>query len=295
MNFEYPIRTLNKDQFPFLLENVSALPKQLYIRGTLPSNENKFLCVIGSRKFTSYGKEVCKKLISGLKGYPIVIVSGLAIGIDSIAHEEALNAGLRVIAFPGSGIAESVLYPAANRKLAQRILDMGNAILSPFDLDQGGTIWTFPNRNRLMAGCSHATLIIEAGEKSGTMITASFTADFGRELLVVPNSIFEESSTGSNALLREGGIAVTTAEEVLEALGFDITPHSHQVRLDLLLESLTHEERLIIECLRLESLTSTGLIEKTSLSTSVFNVTISALELRGLISHRGSKYCLGNG
>ncbi len=290
----YPIRSITKESYPFLLQKISALPKQMYVRGTLPSNENKFLCVIGSRKFTSYGKNVCKKLISGLKGYPVVIVSGLAIGIDSIAHEEALDAGLKVIAFPGSGLSDTILYPAANRLLAHKILDAGSALISPFEMHQGGTDWTFPARNRLMAGTSHATLIIEAGAKSGTMITAEFAGDFGRELLVVPNSIFAESSVGSHALLRDGGTAVTTSEEVLEGLGFDITPESRQMLLDLSHASLTPPQQLILKHLRLEPLSSSDLIEKTSLSASVFNITITELELDGTISSRGGLYHLGS-
>ncbi|MES2216214.1 MAG: DNA-processing protein DprA [Patescibacteria group bacterium] len=288
------IQTLTKEQYPYLLRQISALPKKMDLRGTLPSDDNKFLCVIGARKCTSYGKEVCAKLIRGLKGYPIVIVSGLAIGIDSIAHEEALAAGLKVIAFPGSGLADHVLYPSSSRQLAHKIIESGNALLSPFDLEQGGADWTFPARNRLMAGTSHATLIIEASTDSGTLITSGFAADFGRELLVVPNSVFIETSYGSNNLLREGGTAVTNSEEVLEGLGFETTLKNQQLLLNLSELSLSPEEQLIIECLRVEPLSSSDIIEKTLLPPSLFNIKVSELELRGFIVESGGQYRLGS-
>ena len=117
------IKRLAPEQFPELLKEITDPPKQLYIKGELPSSEDmKFLCVVGSRKYSPYGKEVCQKLIEGLSGYPIVIVSGLALGIDAIAHESALDAGLTTIAVPGSGLGDDVLYPSTNKSLAKKYL-----------------------------------------------------------------------------------------------------------------------------------------------------------------------------
>ncbi len=263
------------------------------LAGTVPDDTNKFLCVIGSRNFSSYGKEVCAKLIQGLASYPIVIVSGLAIGIDSIAHEEALKAKLKTIAFPGSGLSKRVLYPSSQRQLAYKIVEEGGALLSPFMYEQEGAPWTFPTRNTLMAGSSHATLIIEAREKSGTLITAKAAGNCSRDLLAVPGSIFSELSLGPHELIREGATAITTSTDILEALG--LIPHSGGTQQSLInMEnlSLSPHEKTVVNCLRGEILNSTDLMEKTSLSASVLNVTISELELRGLIKETGGRYRL---
>jgi DNA processing protein len=288
------IHKLPKEKYPYLLKQISALPEFMEIRGVLPGDDYKFLCVIGSRNPSTYGKEVCKKLIRGLQGHRIVIVSGLAHGIDSLAHEEALAAKLKAVAFPGSGLADAVIYPSTYRRLAERIVDDGGALISAFKTDQTGTEWTFPARNRLMAGISHATLIIEGKEKSGTLITAKCAGDFNRDLLVVPGPIFSELSYGPNHLLREGATAVTCSEDILEALGFDVDrEHAAQLSFSLSELSLSPEERQIMEHLRVEPLSSTDLIERTGLRSHVFNIKISELELRGLIHENNGRYRFG--
>jgi DNA processing protein len=143
-----------------------------------------------------------------LAGYPIGIVSGLALGIDAFAHEAALRAGLYTLAVPGSGLGDQVLYPASNRRLADRIVDGGGGLLSELSPDTRAALWTFPQRNRLMAGMCAATLLIEAGEKSGTLITARMAVDYNRELLVVPGSIFSPTSRGCHQFLKLGATPV---------------------------------------------------------------------------------------
>jgi DNA processing protein len=276
-----------------LLRQLEQLPESMDIAGTLPSDDHKFLCVIGARRYSTYGKEVCEKLISGLAGYPIVIVSGLAVGIDSFAHEAALAAKLKTISFPGSGLEERSLYPSNRRKLAHNIVAAGGALISPFKKEQIGTKWTFPVRNQLMAGISDATLIIESRKKSGTVITAEAAGNFNRTLLAVPGSIFSELSEGPHMLLRDGAIAVRSSLDILEAL--DLTPHTAAIQQSLLnldALSLSSEEKLIIECLRGELLSSTDIIEKTHLNSTAFNIATSELELRGLIVQSGSRYRL---
>jgi len=142
---------LKEDQIPESLLEIPQPPKTLYMRGKLPSKDLIYLSVVGSRKFTSYGKDMCEKLIHGLKGYPIVIVSGLALGIDSIAHQVALDSDLITISFPGSGLDNKVLYPRTNIKLAQEIIDKGGCLLSELEPNMKATLYSFPQRNRLMA------------------------------------------------------------------------------------------------------------------------------------------------
>lgn len=222
MGNDFPISQLAEADFPPLLREIPDAPKQLYVRGNLPPRDTKCLAVVGSRNYTNYGKQVVETLIEGLRGYPIAIVSGLALGIDALAHEAALRARLFTLAVPGSGIDDKVLYPHRNRPLARRILDAGGGILSEFEPTLSAAPWTFPQRNRIMAGLSHATLVIEASEKSGTLITARLTADYNRELLVVPGNIFSENSRGPHQFLKLGATPVTCAEDILIALNIEI-------------------------------------------------------------------------
>ncbi len=187
--------------------------------GAMPPETHKFLCVVGSRAHSTYGEDACRRLIAGLAGYPVVIVSGLAIGIDSIAHEAALESGLKTVAFPGSGLAPNVLYPPSKRPLARKIVEAGGALVSPFKSDQGATDWTFPTRNALMAGISHATLVIEARTESGTWSTIEAALKHGRDVLIVPGSIFSELSAKPLELMKDGARPVTSSADILEELG----------------------------------------------------------------------------
>jgi len=288
MNKEREIKKLLRDDYPYLLSHITQLPDFMEYIGTLPSETNKFLCVVGSRHQSQYGRDVCEKLIAGLAGYPIVIVSGLANGIDSIAHESALSANLPTIAFPGTGLSENILGQARNYNLGRRIVEAGGAIISPFKRDQSGDTWTYPVRNRIMAGISHATLIIEAGEKSGTLLTAGDAARFNRDLLVVPGSIFSPLSKGANGLLRDGGIAVTTSEEIIEALGLEIInvdKKEADTNQSLFNDKHTEEERLIIDELKVP-MTRDEIIEKINLPIGYLNALLIELELNEIIIER---------
>src|SRR3990167_8695121 len=216
------IKKLGPNKFPKLLSEINDPPDELFLIGEIPSDDHVFLAVVGSRKFTSYGKQAAEQIIAGLKGFPIIIVSGLAIGIDSIAHNAALNAGLTTIAIPGSGLNDDVLYPASNRALAKKIVERGGALISPFKPDFKATEWSFPARNRIMAGMSQAVLLIEAEEKSGTGITARLALDYNRDVYAVPGSIFSPTSRGTNALIAGGATPITQSADLLTALGFEV-------------------------------------------------------------------------
>src|SRR3989344_8015045 len=214
------ITKLPKEKFPRALLEIPQPPKDLWIVGELPPPDYVYLCVVGSRKYTTYGKDCCERIISGLKGYPIVIVSGLALGIDAIAHKRAVASGLKTVVFPGSGLSEDAMYPKTNAILAREIVARGGCLMSEFEPNFKATLWGFPMRNRLMAGISKAVLIIEAEEKSGTMITARLATEYNRALLVIPGSIFSPTSKGTNNLLRMGAAPIPSPDDVLEALGF---------------------------------------------------------------------------
>lgn len=216
------IRLWNKSYWPKQLKEIPHVPKSLYIRGVRPDPKYKFLCIVGSRYNTKYGKEVCRKLIEGLKGYPIYIVSGLAYGIDSIAHNAALENDIRTISFPGSGLKEEVIYPERHVGLSNRIIDAGGCLISEYAPTDTVQRWMFPQRNRLMAGISHAVLIIEGSEHSGTMITAKLATDYNRDVLTVPGDILNDGSKGPNDLIKDGAIPVSDSTDILRTLGFSV-------------------------------------------------------------------------
>ncbi len=281
------IQRIAPQDYPPLLREINDPPMSLYYTGQLPDpTENTYLCVVGSRKNSSYGKEVCEKLIHDLAGFPIVIVSGLALGIDGIAHRAAIDAKLKTIAVPGSGLDHEVLYPRSHLGLAKQIVESGGALLSEFEPKFRATPYSFPQRNRIMAGISKATLIIEAERRSGTLITARLAMEYNREVLTVPGSIFSKLSEGPHYLIRNGATPVATRNDILEALGFTIddAPVNNQFEI----ENCSPEERRILEILR-EPIPRDELVRKSALGAGAVNALLSMLELKGLIKEVGGE------
>ena len=274
------IKKLTKNKFPKALLEIPQPPDDLWIIGELPPEDLIYLSIVGSRKFTSYGKEACEKIIAGLKGYPIVIVSGFAMGIDTIAHKKAMQVGLRTLVFPGSGLSSEAMYPKTNVKLMDEVVESGGCFISEFEPDFKATQWSFPMRNRLMAGISKAVLIIEAEEKSGTLITARLTTEYNRDLLVVPGSIFSSNSKGTNKLLRAGATPITSSQDVLEALGFEL-PGKEEKQAKLFLDLLP-EEKKVVDLLR-EPVSRDDLIRAMKMPTPTANALLSVMEIKGLI------------
>ena len=278
---DFEMDTLIGEEIPEMLREIPDAPTKLYIQGKLPGPETKLLCVVGSRKFTPYGKEACEKLIAGLRGYDIAIVSGLALGTDGIAHKAALDAGLKTIAIPGSGLDESILYPSTHRRLAENILDAGGALLSEFEPKFRATPYSFPQRNRIMAGLSHATLVIEAEIKSGTLITSKFATEYNRDVLALPGSIFSKNSDGPNMLIRLGATPVRSSQDILEALGFNVDEEPQN--LELKYADCSDEELLVIKILS-EPMTKDNLFRAMKMPISKANAIISIMEIKGLIN-----------
>lgn len=276
MNF--PIRELARDEFPPLLHEIPDPPKTLNHRGALPPPDLKLLAVVGSRNYTTYGKQVVEHLISGLRGYPIGIISGLALGIDSLAHKAALAAGLYTLAVPGGGLDDSVIYPRTHHALARQILEAGGGLLSEYDPHFEAAPWSFPKRNRIVTGMSHATLLIEAGEKSGTLISARLAADYNREVLVVPGNIFSQNSVGCHQFLKLGATPVTEPADILHALG--IEPREQAAAAP---SSCSPEERQVLDALR-EPTDRDALLRSLSMESSHAAMLVMELELKGLIA-----------
>lgn len=278
---EDALKLLSPAEFPPLLREIPGAPKRLYVRGKLPDFGMRFLSVVGSRAMTAYGKQAVRYLIEGLRGYPVVIVSGLAYGVDAEAHKAALEAGLPTIAVPGSGLDWNVLYPRANVGLARAILDAGGALISEFKPEQKAADYTFPQRNRIMAGIAHATVMVEAREKSGSLITAKLVTEYNRDLLVVPGSIFSEESRGTHQFLRLGATPVTAPRDILEALG--IAEREGPLSLSELREDLSEEELRVFSIIR-SPVPRQDLIEALPMPVNEANVLLSMMEIKGLIT-----------
>lgn len=274
------IAKIGRGDFPDQLLEIPDTPESLYFVGEPLPKDGLYLSVVGSRTHTTYGADACAKIIEGLRGSPIIIVSGLALGIDSVAHRSALKAGLRTIAFPGSGLSERALYPASNLSLAKEILASGGTLVSEFEPSFKATNWSFPRRNRLMAGISQAVLVIEASDKSGTLITARLAIDYNRELLVVPGPITSPTSIGANLLIKQGATPITRSEDVLEFFGLKSTDFLEEKKSEI--ESCTEEETEILELL-VEPVPRDDIFAIVGKPASEVNTILSVLEIKGLI------------
>ena len=281
---EAHIRTLSARELPRQLLEIPQPPEQLYLRGQLPPPQLKLLAVVGSRAYSSYGKRAVRHLIEGLRGQPVGIVSGLALGIDALAHEAALAANLYTLAVFGTGLDESVWYPAKNRPLAYRIVASGGGLLSEYPADTRAAKWTFPQRNRLVVGLSQATLLVEAAEQSGTLITARLTADYNRELGVVPGDIFSKTSRGVHQFLKLGATPITDPADLLELLGLEAqaTPNTKP-------PTLSADATAVVALLS-EPLPRDALIRALGRPTAEAATLLTRLELEGTIANDGGTY-----
>ncbi len=283
---QFGVSELPREQLPARLFEIPDPPKRLWSMGSMPPRDLPLLAVVGSRQYTSYGKQVVAYLIEGLRHYHVGIVSGLALGIDTLAHEAALRNQLYTLAVPGSGLDRSVLYPARNRSLAEKIFAAGGGLLSELPPTTKAATWTFPARNRIMAGLTQGTLLIEAGEQSGTLITARMAVDYNRELLVVPGSIFSSQSFGIHQFLKLGATPVTSAE--------DIANHLNLCRLDTAATApaIISLDTAVITVLRIlkESLPRDVVLERLNIPIHEGNMLLMQMELDGHIVEANGHY-----
>lgn len=202
--------------FTRLLDSIHRAPKELFVRGTLPENRPPTVAIIGTRRPTRYGQEVASMLARDLAKRGVVIVSGLALGIDAIAHRGALDAHGVTIAVLASGIDD--ITPRTNRALGEAIIEQGGAVVSEYEPGTPAFTSQFLARNRIVSGLSDAVIIVEAAARSGTLATATFALEQGRDVFVVPGNITSPLSAGCNQLLKQGATPVTCAEDILEVI-----------------------------------------------------------------------------
>lgn len=287
--------TWHDPEYPILLKEIHSAPYIIYYRGNLAfiSGRDKHrLAIVGSRKYSAYAAKIISELIPELILNKIEIISGLALGIDSLAHEKSLKSGGRTIAVLGSGLNNSSLYPRVNVQLANNIIKHSGLLLSEFPPYTPPLKQNFPQRNRIISGLSQGTVVIEAKEKSGALITARFALEQNREVLAIPGNIFSEFSVGPNKLIKMGAKTITEINDILEIFKIEIKDQNRQIAKDpkkLLskFNSLNEVERLVYRLLldakdRAEKITIDEIIKITKLDTAVINSTLSILELRGI-------------
>lgn len=289
---DYTIRKLSKNMLPEQLLEIPQPPSEMYIAGDLPDT-HIYVSVVGSRRYTDYGAQCCRDLILGLSGKPVAIVSGLAYGIDQIAHRAAIDAKLPTVAIPGSGLDPSALYPRGHTQLAEEILYNGGCLLSELEPNEKAAPWTFPQRNRIMAGIARAVLVIEAEEKSGTLITARLATEYNRDVLAVPGSIYSATSAGTNFLLRQGATPITCANDLLQALGLleesKMLPFgkSDSKKSDLATRTdISTEEQEIINLLLISPISRDEIAIKLKRKIYEISALISILEIKGVIEEK---------
>ena len=276
---------INLSDYDYLrdLPHIPDPPKKLFIRGKLPEKRVKTAAIVGTRKPSAYGREIATKIASECAKNGIVVVSGLALGIDSIAHRAAIDSGGKTIAILANGVDK--IYPRSHEDLGQRILQTNGAILSEYPNNTPARPWQFLARNRIVSGLADAVVIIEAASRSGTLSTANHALDQGKEIFAVPGNITSPLSAGCNQLIKNGANPLTSVEDLLDFLVPDRFEKQTQ-----LFKGDTREENVILEFLSKNGTTSSDtIIKQTRLSASEFNQAITMLELKGLVLNNGGE------
>lgn len=279
--------TYDNDKYPYMLKNIPDPPSVLYYRGNLfDCNLDKTLAVVGSRRATSYAKDALTKVISGLYGTDICIVSGLASGIDTTAHIAALDNNLKTIGVIASGF--DFVYPTANKDLYRRIENGGGAVVTEYFPTFQPIPFRFPQRNRIVSGLSFGTLVAEASLKSGALITANLTLEQGRELMCIPGLITNPNTEGIYKLLKNGAALVTCSDDILETLGWEVKTEQQTL---FNLPDLSEDEKLIYEALEIEDKGVDELQAFTRLSIDNLLMYLTTMELKGIIKQvDGDRY-----
>lgn len=280
---------INLSDYDYLrdLPHIPDPPKKLFIRGKLPAKRVKTVAIVGTRKPSAYGREIATKIASECAKNSIVVISGLALGIDSIAHRAAIDSGGKTIAVLANGVDK--IYPRSHEDLGQKILQTNGAILSEYPNNIPARPWQFLARNRIVSGLADAVVIIEAASRSGTLSTANHALDQGKEIFAVPGNITSPLSAGCNQLIKNGANPLTSVEDLLDFLIPDRFEKQTQ-----LFKGDTREENVILEFLSKNGTTSSdAIIKQTKLSASEFNQAITMLELKGLaLNNGGEKWSL---
>ena len=274
--------TWKSEEYPNYLREIEGSPPLIYVHGSLEEIDRWAVAVVGTRRLTSYGRQITQELVAGLVLNGVTIVSGLARGIDAVAHKTALEHGGRTIAVLGSG--PDCIYPPENRALARQIVNGRGAIVSEYGLGVQPEAKNFPPRNRIISGLSLGVIVVEAGDRSGASITARFALEQGREVFAVPGNITSPASRGTNRLIQQGAKLVTGVDDVLEELNLAMVLEHSAVQLSL---PETQDEAALYEYLSAQPVHIDDLSRSTGLSSSLVSSTLTLMELKGMVRQVG--------
>lgn len=284
------IITIRDENYPKLLKEIYDLPAILYLKGELKKEENYPLAVVGTRKMSFYGREVTEKIVRDLARYNLTIISGLALGIDGLAHKITLQEKGRTIAVLGGGLDEKTLYPSIHKDLVKKIVDMGGAVISEYPVGVWPTKYSFPARNRIIAGLCLGTLVTEAPIGSGALITAKFALEQNREVFAVPGNIYNKNSEGCNWLIKQGAKVVTKTDDVLEVLNLELL-----LKKEKKIIAETKEEEILLKYFSREPIHIDELIQRSGLPSSQVSATLSIMEIKEKVKNLGQgNYILNN-
>ena len=273
-------------EFPALLKEIPSCPYLLYTKGDINLLKDTSIAIVGSRSFTQYGKMATEHIAQEISRAGICIASGLAFGIDALAHQGALLANGKTIAVLGNSLDSASISPKAHVGLSRQIISGGGLLVSEFPPRTQASPFTFPMRNRIIAGISLATLIIEAAEKSGSLITANYALEFNRDVFAVPGSIFSPQSEGTNNLIKKGAKLIGSINDILEELPLVNCATDHTAIGE---PSLNQEEKTVFTLLSHEPLHIDRIIKLTTLDTSQTVSILTMLEIKGIIKNIGGQ------
>lgn len=279
------ILTMNDCHYPSLLKEISSPPYIIYIRGDIDFNASPAIAIVGSRKNTPYGNQAAKVFARNLARIGVAVVSGMALGIDSSAHLGSLEENGKTIAVLGNGLDDKSIYPKNNFDLSRRIMRSGALISEYPPGTQAGSL-TFPARNRIIAGLTLGTVVIEAGEKSGALITAQYALDFNREVFSVPGSIFSEQSFGTNNLIKKGAKVVSSVADILEEFDLERSINRSSV---IPKNPENEKEKILIKILSSSPLHIDNIAKLSKLKTADVSVTLAMMEIKGWIKNIGGQ------
>lgn len=274
------IITWASSEYPPYLKEIPNAPPLLYIKGSLDELDQWAVAIVGTRRATSYGKQVTRELVAELVKQNVTIVSGLARGIDGVAHQTAVEMNGRTIGVLGSGV--DAIYPAEHRKLAHLIAEGHGAIVSEYGMGVQPEAKNFPPRNRIISGLSLGVIVVEAGERSGALITTNFALEQNREVFAVPGNVKSPVSRGPNRLIQQGAKLVMRVEDVLEELNLSLVVARTAVQMAL---PDSNEEMQLFQQLATEPLHIDDLCRLTGMSANVVSSTLTLMELKGMV-HR---------
>lgn len=294
---KWEIKKLSENRWPPGIRRVKPAVKQLYFRGEWDKKIfTKAVAVVGSRRMTKYGEVMTEKLVSGLVGAGYTIVSGFMYGVDTMAHRVCLENKGKTVAVLGSGL--DCLTPAENDGLYTQILENGGVVMSEFEANQEARLWTFPYRNRIVTGLSRAVMVVEAGEKSGSLVTAKWAFKQGKKVMAVPGPATSGLATGTNWLIRNGAVLVSSVNEVMEELGARHSPGKKGQGFGF--DGIRHQEidmslgeRQVVELLKNEMMDADEIARKLKKNITEILVTLSNLGLKGVVEESGGKFMIG--